>query len=84
MKIALEVKNNSKIIKPSKNNVIIYDGKQWYVTTKEELFEDFYKVLDKMQDALEKLKQENASFKSDVSSQILEITNIVENVYKDR
>ena len=28
MKIALEVKDNAKIIRPSKNNVILYNGKE--------------------------------------------------------
>lgn len=34
MKIMLEVQNTKKGIKPSKDNIIIYDGDSWYVTTK--------------------------------------------------
>lgn len=46
MKINLEVKNPGKALRPSKNDIILYDGKQWYVTTKEELFREFYNRLE--------------------------------------
>ena len=88
MKIALEVKNNSKIIRPSKNNVIIYDGKEWYVTTKEELFGEYEKRIDskceKLQGLVNELKEENKNFKNTISKQMVDISNIVESMYKNQ
>ena len=34
MKLILEVKNNKKIINPSRDDILLYDGKEWFVTTK--------------------------------------------------
>ena len=88
MKIALEVKNNSKIIKPSKNDVIIHDGKQWYVTTKSDIFHEYEEKIDaklrELQELINSLAQDNASFKENVSKQVLDISNIVEAMYKNQ
>ena len=54
MKLTLDVRNVKKIIKPTKNDVILYDGKEWYVTTKEDLFKDFKDRLDEREEELEK------------------------------
>lgn len=43
MKLTLEVRNFKKIIKPTKNDVILYDGHEWYVTTTEDLFAELNK-----------------------------------------
>ena len=86
MKIALEVKNNSKIIKPSKNNVLLYDGKQWYITTKEDIFAEYEARIDKklrqLDNLIRALEKDNADFKEDVSKDILAISNVVKELYK--
>ena len=85
MKIALEVKNSSKVVRPSVNNVIIYDGEQWYVTTKEALFGEYESKIDaklqEIQNLINTLRSDNTSFKNTVSQQITDITTIVESIY---
>ena len=86
MKIALEVKNSKSIVNPSKNSVILYDGKQWYVTTKEDIFAEYEALMDKkiaqIERLINKLAGENAEFKQDVSRDILKINEIVKRMYE--
>ena len=81
MQVVLTVKNTHKIIEPSKNSVILYDGKNWYVTTKEKLFEEWTALINKCQQELVKLQNENAQFKSDVSQQLLEMTSLIQKLF---
>lgn len=85
MKIGLEIKNPKRAIKPHNGDVILYDGKQWYVTTKEELFYELESKLknkekeldnkiaecDKKINEMNELKKKNAE-------QILNIAAIVQ------
>lgn len=73
MKTVLDVKNMSGVMKPNVNNVILYNGKEWYVTTKQDLFREY----DKKIKELEKLIEENAKFKKEVSSQLAEMSEII-------
>ena len=77
MQVVLTVKNTHKIIEPIKNNVILYDGKDWYVTTKEKLFEEWTELINQCRQDLANLKQENLEFKQDVSQQLLEMTELI-------
>ena len=84
MKIGLEVKNPKKAIRPSQNDIILYDGKQWYVTTKEELFKAFESRLEKKEKELDnKIAECNAKIaeinelKKQNAEQILEIATAV-------
>ena len=84
MKLCLEIKNPQKVIKPSKNNVIMYDGKEWYVTTKEELFKELEGRLDNKEKELEnKIAECNAKIaemneiKKTTAEQILKISKVV-------
>lgn len=77
MQVVLTVKNTHKIIEPIKNNVILYDGKDWYVTTKEKLFEEWTELISQCRQDLANLKQENLEFKQDVSQQLLEMTELI-------
>lgn len=77
MKIALEVSNKGKAIRPSTNNVIIYDGKQWYVTTKTELFKEYdEKFTTKLEECEEKLAEIKA-FQKEIAAQMVEYGEII-------
>lgn len=75
MRVALDIKNMSKIKNPTANDVIIYDGKQWYVTTKEEILKEANDLLLECKKTLEQLRVENQEFKRQTSKDILEITD---------
>lgn len=81
MKIALTVKNSSRVIKPMENDVIIYDGEIWYVTTKEKLLEESNKLLAQCKKELENMKKEQAAFKRDVAEQLLQMSQLIETLY---
>lgn len=81
MKIALEVKNISKAIKPITDDVVVYDGKEWYVTTKSELLKEANETLEKCKEQLEKNKQEFENFKKDVASQLVEMSELIGKLY---
>lgn len=87
MKIALEVKNGARIMKPSKNNVILFDGKEWYVTTKQDIFAEYeMKIeakLNALQALIDELAADNEAFKSEVSNDILAINKIVKKLYEE-
>lgn len=84
MKVVLSVKNNSKVIKPIENNVILYDGKQWYVTTKEKLFEEWTSLLNECNSKLEDLEKQNTEFKKEVSSQLKEMTELIQKLFETK
>lgn len=75
MRVALDIKNMSKIKNPTANDVIIYDGKRWYVTTKEEILKEANDLLLECKETLEQLRAENQEFKRQTSKDILEITD---------
>lgn len=81
MKIALNVKNTSKIVKPSKDNIILYDGCEWYVTTKNDLFCEYQAKIDALILENNQVKQDNERFKQEISSQILKMSEIIRNLY---
>ena len=90
MKLGLEIKNSGKAIRPSKNNIILYDGKQWYVTTKDELFKEFKERMDAKEKELDnKIEECNAKIsemneaKRKNAEQILTIAAAVENFIKE-
>lgn len=41
MKLILDVKTNRKMINPSVNDLILYNGTEWYITTKQDLFKEY-------------------------------------------
>ena len=75
MRVALDIKNMSKIKNPTENDVIVYDGKQWYVTTKDEILKEANDLLLECKETLEALRKENQEFKRQTSKDIIEITN---------
>lgn len=77
MKVALEIRNLSKLKNPTKNDVIIFDGKEWYITTKEEILKEANDLLLECKRELASVKRENKEFKQQTSKDILELTDTV-------
>lgn len=84
MKICLEVKNPGRAAKPAKDNIIIFDGKTWYITTKKDLFEEFELRLAKKEKELnERIAECNIKIaevnklKIDVAKQLLDFGEII-------
>ena len=79
VKIGLNVKNGSKIMKPKQGDVIIYDGKDWYVTTKDDIFREYQsKVDDKLKEINEKLSLME-EYKREISSQMTTMSDAIKN-----
>lgn len=81
MKVALEIKNTGKALKPTKNNVILYDGNIWYITTKEDILKEDKELFDQCKNELENLKKENSDFKTSVATQLLEMSELIKKLY---
>ena len=84
MKIYLDVKNPGKVVKPTRNDLVIYDGKNWYVTTKDDLLAEFNEKLVKKGKELDakiaecdKKIAEVDKLKADVAKQLLTFGDIV-------
>ena len=77
MRVALEIRNLSKLKKPTENDVIVFDGKEWYVTTKEEILKEANGLLSECKLELASMKKENKEFKQQTSKDILELTETV-------
>ena len=84
MEIVLTVKNSHKIFKPTKDDVILYDGKIWYVTTKEQLFKEWTDLLKKSNAKLEELEQQNKDFKLEVSRDLKEMSDLIEQLFTNK
>lgn len=77
MRVALDIKNLSKLKQPTKNDVMIYDGKEWYVTTKEDILKETNDLLLKCKEELANMVKENHEFKQQTSKDIVELTATV-------
>ena len=82
MKVVLSVKNTSKIIKPTENDVILYDGEQWYVTTKQKLFKEWTDLLAQTKAKLAELEQQNSDFKREVGIQLSQMTELIQRLFE--
>jgi len=73
VKVGLNIKNGSKVFKPKPGDVIIFDGKDWYITTKDDIFKEYQdKVNAKLREVDIKL-QETENFKTEISEQMVEL-----------
>lgn len=77
MKIALNIKNMRKAMRPSNDDVIVYDGKEWYITTKETLFKEYQDKVDARLAAVDAKIAEMEAYKGEVSSQIAELAEVI-------
>lgn len=77
MKLILDVKNVGKVIKPSKDNLIMYDGKEWYVTTKQDLLKEYNEHFDKKIKECDNKIDEMNTLKLDIAKQILDFNDVI-------
>ena len=82
MEVILDIKNIPKVMKPTQDDVIVFDGKKWYLTTKQSLLEDAYKLIAKAKEELENLKAENESFKNQVNEQLGFMSDAIRKLYE--
>ena len=80
--VLLDIKNVPKVMKPTENDVIVFDGKRWYVTTKESLLADAYKLIEECKAELVRLKAENKEFKSTVNNQLKIMSDAIKKLYE--
>lgn len=72
--IALNIKNGSKAFKPKPGDVIIFDGKDWYITKKEDIFREYDEKMLKMEQKVEKMEE----FKAEVNEKIDKMSDIMQ------
>ena len=80
--VLLNIKNVPKVMKPTQDDVVVFNGKDWYITSKESLFAEAYKLIGECNAELEKVKKENSDFKKSVAKQLVELSELVEKLYK--
>lgn len=81
MDVVLSVKNMSKVFKPTVDNVMLFDGKQWYITTKQDLFKEFTNLLNQCNSKLVELEQQNANFKREVALELKDMTDLIQTLF---
>lgn len=84
MEIAFTVKNTSKALRPTKDDVLIYDGKMWYVTTKQDLFREYDQKLAELTEEKEQMRIELNDFKADIARQMLEYGQLIREVITNK
>ena len=86
MNIMLDIKNASALKKPNNGHIILYDGEKWYVTTRDALFKEYQDKVDAKLAEIErkeaKMLEETQEFQKKVSSDVLQLTELIENIYK--
>lgn len=70
VKVGLNIKNGSKIMKSKEGDVIIFDGKDWYVTTKNDIFKEYQEKVDEKLAQVDKKLQQMENYKADISKDI--------------
>ena len=82
MNVNLNIKNLSRLKEPKKGDIILFDGKEWYITTKDDVLQDAKILLDKCNEKIELLEKQNNEFKTKTSKDILEITETIKKIYE--
>ena len=82
MKMILNIKDK-RAFNPIKNDVIVFDGKEWYLTTKEDILSETLDLLKQCREENERLAQENADFKKEVAAQLLKMSEIIKKMYSE-
>ena len=75
MKVAFEIKNPSKSIRPSRDDVLYFDGDGWYVTTKEDWLKDAYKIIEKCREEMASFEEEMNLKLADSKKEIQDLKN---------
>ena len=80
IKVALNIKNGSKVFKPTEGSLILYDGKDWYVTTKEDLFKEYDEhFADKIAECNQKI-EEITVLKQELAAQMVEYSEMIKTI----
>lgn len=82
MEITLKLKNTSRGLMPQKDDVIVYNGSIWYVTTKEDILKETKDLLEECKTELEKTRKENSDFKKQVAQQLLDMSEVLKQILK--
>lgn len=82
MKVALEIKNGNRLLKPRKDDIIIFDGKSWYITSKSDIFAEYETKMNEKIAEIEQTNQETEQFKREISSQMVTMSEIIEKFVK--
>lgn len=78
MKLVLDVSTNKKAIYPSENNVVLYDGKKWYITTKQSLMEEYDQHFEQKLKECDKKMEQMTQLEKELAQQMLDLKNVVE------
>lgn len=84
MEVIIKVKNISRVFNHKQGDVIVCDGKDWYITTKEDILKDAYNLIEECKAELDKTKAENAEFKKTCAKQIKDLSDAIQILLKDR
>lgn len=80
MEIAFTVKNMSRGLKPKEDDVLVFDGKIWYITTKQNLFREYDEHFDeKIEECNAKIREMN-ELKAELARQMLEYGQLIREV----
>ena len=77
VKVGLNIKNGSKVFKPKPGDVIIFDGKDWYVTTKDDIFREYQMKMDAMLTQIGEELKSIREFKVDIANQMTKMGEAV-------
>ena len=84
MKVCLDVTTNKAILAPNRNNLILYDGKKWYITTKNDVFAEYEAKMDeKLLEIDQKLEQLEA-FRVEIARQIATLSDLVRDILTNK
>ena len=82
MKIVLDIKSSSKTQGLNKGDVVMYDGKEWYITSKEELCASLEKkyneVISKFEKKIYELEKKYSDFLLSYNEQNAKLLPIIE------
>ena len=82
MEVILDIKNVPKVIKPTVNSVIVFNGKEWYLTTKEDLLAEANNLVAEARAELSKIITENTEFKQKVGAQLYQMSELIKQLYE--
>lgn len=84
MKIVIDLKDSAKTQSFKKDDVLLFDGKKWYVTTKSSLLEDLEKrynlAVAKIDRKMAELDQKYATFMQQYNEQNAKLLPIIEHL----
>ena len=84
MKVALDISNLSRAKTPEKNDIILFDGKKYYITTLKDILTPIYAKLADYEMILSKMKVENDNFKKETAKSIIEIAKTTKKIMEEK